>query len=127
MPSHRLRVLLFGLDPALSGELKPLLADHDVVETLEVSTGGCAADISEKQPDVVICASERRRREMALLAVAISRPWIPVIVASRQPEEEDWLDALEAGAADYCSAPFDAQQIRWILDSSVPRRVAAVA
>jgi DNA-binding NtrC family response regulator len=129
MLSDRLRVLLFGLDPALADELRSILSHHDVVESRAGSSSACASEIDEGSPDVVFCGSGRRCRETALRAVAISRPWTPVIVASRQPETSDWLDALEAGAADYCSAPFEKHQISWILDSTIKtaRRVAAVA
>lgn len=117
MQTQRLRILLFGLDPALAGELKSTLSDHEVVESGMAGSG--AAQIAGAAPDVVFCGSQRQCREAALRAVALSRPWTPVIVASRQPETSDWLDALEAGAVDYCSAPFEARQISWILDSSV--------
>jgi DNA-binding NtrC family response regulator len=129
MLTHRLRVLLFGLDPALADELKSTLSLHEVAESKAASSSACAREIDEKSPDVVFCGSDRRCRETALRAVSVSRPWTPVIVASPQPETADWLDALESGAADYCSAPFESHQISWILDSTIKaaRRVAAVA
>jgi hypothetical protein len=43
------------------------------------------------------------------------------------PEVTDWLKALEHGAADYCGAPFEARQVRWLLNSSLApaNRIAA--
>ena len=51
----------------------------------------------------------------------------PVVVVSRLPDVSGWLDALEAGAADYCAAPFESIQLRWILDAQLNRRVRTAA
>jgi DNA-binding response OmpR family regulator len=48
-------------------------------------------------------------------------PDIPVIAVTRMPESKQWLDALEAGALDYCGAPFERIQIRWIMDTVLGR------
>jgi hypothetical protein len=48
-----------------------------------------------------------------------------VVVETRNPEVREWLDALESGAADYCAAPFERSQLRWIMDSNVTYRHAA--
>ncbi len=123
----RLRVLFFGLEPVVADGLKAILGQHEIVETGNESASACAADIAAKTPDVVFCGSQKRCRESALQAVAISRPWTPVVVASRQPETSEWLDALEAGAADYCSAPFESRQVSWILESILGRPRTAAA
>jgi hypothetical protein len=47
------------------------------------------------------------------------RPELPVVVVSRIPEVRGWLDALEAGASDYCGAPFETIQVQWVLESSL--------
>lgn len=46
----------------------------------------------------------------------------PIVVVSRAGDVALWLDALEAGAADYCAPPFEPTQIRWILDALLQRR-----
>lgn len=125
--SKPLRVAFVGLDADLACELKPILAQYDIVECPRAGAGACASEIADLSPDVVFCGSARVSRETALRAVAISRPWTPVIVASRQPETSEWLDALEAGASDYCSAPFESHQIEWILDSTCRRTRTAAA
>jgi PleD family two-component response regulator len=44
------------------------------------------------------------------------------------PEVDDWLDAMEAGAADYCAEPIEKRQLDWILESNLERkRQATVA
>jgi DNA-binding NtrC family response regulator len=54
-----------------------------------------------------------------LEAIAHRWPELPVIVVSRMPEVSEWLDAIEAGAADYCAAPFESAHIQWILSSTL--------
>ncbi len=49
------------------------------------------------------------------------RPSMPFVVVTRIPETKEWLDALEAGATDYCSAPFESRQIHWLMESALPR------
>jgi len=46
-----------------------------------------------------------------------------LVVATRLPDYEKWLDALEAGANDYCCTPLDAKQLGWLLrrDAQPPR------
>jgi DNA-binding NtrC family response regulator len=46
------------------------------------------------------------------------------VVVSRHPEISDWLDSIEAGATDYCAAPFENAQVKWIVESSL-RTVSA--
>lgn len=49
-------------------------------------------------------------------------PHLPVIVVSRLPETDEWLDALEAGAADYCAPPFEAIHLRWLIETHAGER-----
>lgn len=73
---------------------------------------------------IVFCAAQS-----GVLQQAMSQfPHVPVVVVSRLPETNDWLDALEAGAADYCAAPFEPIQLRWLLDAHMrPRQARAAA
>jgi DNA-binding response OmpR family regulator len=48
---------------------------------------------------------------------------LPIIVVTPAPETADWLDALEAGATDYCVPPLDMRQVR----SLVTPRAAGLA
>lgn len=69
---------------------------------------------------IVFCACESGHLQEALLEF----PNLPIVVVSRLPEIVDWLDALEAGAADYCAAPFEPVQLRWLLDAHMRPRAA---
>jgi DNA-binding response OmpR family regulator len=50
---------------------------------------------------------------------------LPFVVVTRVPETKEWLDALEAGATDYCSVPIEARQLHWLMESALPRFAAA--
>jgi DNA-binding NtrC family response regulator len=42
----------------------------------------------------------------------------PVVVVSRLEEAEQYLLAMELGAHDYCVAPFEPAQLRWMLKTA---------
>jgi FixJ family two-component response regulator len=42
---------------------------------------------------------------------------MPVVVVSRIPEVSEWVGAIEAGATDYCAAPFEQRDISWLVQS----------
>jgi len=44
---------------------------------------------------------------------------IPVIVVTEHPDVEEWLNAMDAGAADYAAPPFDRKQMAWILSTNL--------
>jgi DNA-binding NarL/FixJ family response regulator len=108
------RVALLGLPDDLGNELSRVLLDesHQVSRKIYISdlqrTPKCnAVFISGDDPDY--------RYTLSLLRE--SCPGLPAIVVTRQPEARFWLDALDAGAADYCGAPFERAQLRWVLES----------
>ncbi len=90
------QALLFELDETLASPLAKALE--------QCQWRAVAAEESRRagKAKIVFCAPDRD-----VLARAFrSYRNIPVVVVSRLPEIEGWLDALEAGAADYCAAPF---------------------
>jgi DNA-binding NtrC family response regulator len=110
------KVLLFGLDNTLSDELHPVL--KELGQTVQVA-GSASGVLEHTDANLVFAGGED------LGAVRNRRPELPVVVVSRLPEVSGWLDALEAGASDYCGAPFEATQVRWVLDSSLRTPAAA--
>ena len=110
------RVALLGLPEDLGNELARVLLDesHQVSRKLYVSDlrriPNCSA--------VFICGDDPDYRSTLSLLLE-SYPHLPVVVVTRHPEPRFWLDALDAGAADYCGAPFERVQLRWVLGSIV--------
>jgi DNA-binding response OmpR family regulator len=118
------RVTLFALPEDLERPLAQVLREeaHKVVrklhlQDLRLGPKSDALFLSADDPDFRATLSKLRE----------SNPELPVIAVTRVPETTHWLDALDAGATDYCGAPFERIQIRWILNSVVrtERRAAA--
>lgn len=77
--------------------------------------------------DVVFANSSGKAYLPLLQTVRGARPELPFIVVSRLPDTGEWLDALEAGATDYCAAPFERQQLTWLLEIVLKKPSAAAA
>jgi DNA-binding response OmpR family regulator len=109
------RILLLGLEKNLADQLGYVLsADHH-----EVRTGECLDDGNRNGADVIFSSGEDGAYKRHLNDAKRCTPEPPLVVVTRLPEAAQWLDALEAGATDYCAAPFERRQIRWILDSAL--------
>jgi len=124
--STRLHAVLFGLSEDLAGELlRPLSKLCRRIEA--VANSREAEDLSrlaESQAQIIFCGTDTdvvtRLRE--------SVPGASIVVVSRHPEVTGWLDSIEAGASDYCAAPFETAQVQWILETSMrASQVAAAA
>jgi DNA-binding response OmpR family regulator len=103
MPGSRSKVIVTGLTGPLGDELIRALRllSVDVAQEEDLS-----AEVAFCQPSDV---DGLRRR----------RPDVSVVVVSPQPEVDGWLNAIEAGAADYCAAPFELTNLDWVLQSTV--------
>ena len=106
-------VALLGFPHDLACQLALALAAGSHVVHHRQDTRGLRHDAASV---VFICGDGPAFREI-LSAVKKRDPGMPVVVATRMPDSKQWLDALEAGASDYCGAPFEAVQLRWIMDS----------
>ena len=113
-------VLLFGLGDFLDAELERALSDqkHIVHSHSFLSVADCLELVERFGADLVFCRAEPQECSDLLKALKQRKPGLPVIVVSRCPEVSEWLDALEAGASDYCAPPFHAAEIRWMLQST---------
>jgi DNA-binding response OmpR family regulator len=105
------KILLIGLESAMADELSRVLRQlGHAVKSAPVND----AAVDAADADLIFAGSEDFRE-------ALNRyPRRPVIVTSRLPEMKSWINALEAGAADYCGAPFEATQVRWVLNTALP-------
>ena len=72
--------------------------------------------------DIVFAGGQPSQYLSLLRRVREERPALPFVVVTRIPETTEWLDALEAGATDYCSSPFESRQIHWLMEAALPRR-----
>jgi DNA-binding NtrC family response regulator len=83
------------------------------------STAECVLLAERIRADVVFCNSEPREYQALLNEMKLRGMRLPVVVVSRLPEVSEWLDALDAGAADYCAAPFEHQHMSWLIESAL--------
>jgi DNA-binding response OmpR family regulator len=83
-----------------------------------------ADDLSDA--DIVFANGEGKQYLTLLQKFRALYPALPFVVVTRIPETSDWLDALEAGATDYCSPPFDPRHMSWLMETAIPaHRVVA--
>ncbi|HVX65051.1 MAG TPA: hypothetical protein VHA11_00540 [Bryobacteraceae bacterium] len=116
---ENLTVVLFGLDETLTSELRNVLAGRQPVIYTQpfLAPAECLGVADQVGADLIFCSSDRERYTALLEAVERHRPELPVVIVSRAPEVSEWLDAIEAGASDYCAAPFETSHVEWILES----------
>src|ERR1700691_1597927 len=62
-----------------------------------------------RDADIVFAGGEPAWYLTLLKRVREARPALPFVVVTRIAETNEWLDALEAGATDYCSVPIEAR------------------
>lgn len=113
----RANVILFGLSEGLSNDLQQVLARlGGGLDAVPLESAEACLDIARQRgADVLFCAPDTTLvRELRARC-----PHAVIIAASRFPNTDDWLDTIEAGANDYCAAPFETAQLRWILQSNL--------
>lgn len=115
------RIVLFGLDDPLVSQLSSVLLRErqEVLVRPFLSPLECLDAVEQTGADLIFCSSDGKRYLPLLEAIVRRKLQLPVVVVSRMPEVSDWLDAIEAGASDYCAAPFESAHIRWILESTL--------
>ena len=114
--NHMARVVLIGIEP---------VAEESIRRTLALDRHLIVGELSEA--DIVFAGGEPEQYLAVLARVRTARPTLPFVVVTRLPETAKWLDALEAGATDYCSVPVETRQIQWMMETAVPRRGTAAA
>jgi DNA-binding response OmpR family regulator len=82
----------------------------------------CATLAERVAADVIFCGDDTPGYRPVLDAVAGGGRSPAVVVVGRLGDTERWLDALEAGAFDYCAPPLEADQLLWMLESVRIRR-----
>ena len=110
-------VFLINLDPATAVQLSRILAvERHRIQQKPQTIG--TYDLM--QADIVFVGGGPAKYLPLLRWVRKERPGSPFVVVTRLPATSAWLDALETGATDYCSSPFEARQIRWLMQSVLP-------
>jgi len=116
------KIALIGIEPSTARHLVSAL-DGSFHQIIQKSDSCPPADVADC--DIVFANGEGRKYMPLLRGVRQMKPSLPFVVVTRIPDTSDWLDALEAGATDYCSAPFEHRQMNWLIQSAMPRTAAA--
>ena len=109
-------VFLIGVEQALAARISRTLAVER--HRIEQKPG----NISVRDligADIVFAGGEPSQYLSLVRLVRRELPALPVVVVTRLPETKAWLDALEAGATDYCSSPIESRQINWLMESAL--------
>lgn len=111
------RVVFSGLDTRSAAQLGGLLAfDGHRVRRLHYQV-----PVSDfLKADIVFLGGAPRDYLPLLRRLRTLDRCLPVIVMAQAPETTEWLDALDAGATDYCIPPLNMRQVRSLMS---PRTV----
>jgi DNA-binding response OmpR family regulator len=117
----RANILVVGLDEPLAAELCRALRDqrHSVLSEAFTSAADCLATIERVGADLVFCGTDRQQYLSILGGLRRLGQSVPVVVVSRLPETGDWLDAMDAGACDYCAPPFDSKLVQTVISNTL--------
>jgi DNA-binding NtrC family response regulator len=111
------RAILLGLEPAVETELAASLRSASY--TVSHGPGSPVA----RGGGLIFCP-----RGAVFAEARAVFPNLPIVVVSRLPDTDEWLEALELGALDYIAAPFETVQMRWLwTPQGQPLRAAAAA
>lgn len=107
------RVALLGFPHDLASQLSRIL----LAEAHTVDRKHYVQDLKRSRPSVVFICADTPGFMETVAALKDAEPNLPFVVTTRMPDPAQWLNALDAGAADYCGAPFESLQVRWIMSS----------
>ena len=114
-------IILLGLEDDLADNLMRVLRQ----QKHETAVAGSIHAAEIRDADIIFAGGDAADYRETVGRLTEMYPQVPVVVVNRHPDNARWLDALELGAADYCGAPFEPIQVRWVLDSAMRHAVAA--
>lgn len=122
--NSKAHILILGLEDSISSALRRMLAELGYATFAEpfLSVDDSVEALDRLAADLVFCTSETLRFETLLARLRAQGRSVPVVVASRIPEVGVSLDALDAGAHDYCAAPFEPRLISQIVNNALTYR-----
>ena len=115
---------MLGIDNDLADQLSHVLrGEGHTVRAVDHYIGV----VVSSGADLVFAGGDAPDYRDAIIQIRRTRPDLPVVLVNRQPENARWLDALDLGAADYCSAPFEPVLMRWLIGSVLKQPLTAAA
>jgi two-component system response regulator PilR (NtrC family) len=123
----RTRILIALADPASRRALSNLLPQHDVEPVFAATLREARAVLAHESVALVVCEDcliDGSYRDLLPVAQA-ARGDVPVVVASRTGNPEEYLEAMKLGAFDFVAAPFTRAELDRIVYNALHRAVAA--
>ena len=112
-------VFLINIEGAVADSLRSALA----VQKHRIESKPVDAPVNEfLEADIVFASADDERYLALLRRLRQIRPYLPFIVVTEIPNVSAWLAAMDAGASDYCSAPFSLTEISSLMESGPPGR-----
>ena len=109
--SRALRILVVDDEPAIRRLLRTTLAAHEY-DVVEAATVAEARSAFERKPDLVILDLGLPDQDgMEFIAEVRASSQTPIIVLSVRSDERGKVAALDAGADDYVTKPFGAEEL----------------
>jgi two-component system KDP operon response regulator KdpE len=110
--SHGARILVVDDEPAIRRLLRTTLQAHDY-EIAEVATAAAAlAAFAETPPDAIILDLGLPDRDgLQVIAEIRTKSPVPILILSSRDDEGGKVAALDAGADDYVTKPFGAEEL----------------
>lgn len=123
----RTKVLVVDDEPAIRRLLRVSLArgGYDVVEATDARTAMNALDIDK--PDLVLLDLGLPDRDGMELVPLIKRAGVGLLVVSARDATEEKVIALDLGADDYVTKPFDTDEVHARIRAALRNRLRAVA
>jgi DNA-binding NtrC family response regulator len=126
-PARKPRLLLLGLQSDTAGQLarafpncQPMVAGEPAAELSSLLN-----HVRLHDADIVFCPAGHQ--DLPALLQEARKVSTPIVVVSEHADTAEWLDAMDAGAADYAAPPFNAKQLNWIVQNNLKRPMAATS
>jgi DNA-binding response OmpR family regulator len=113
--SFEANIVLYGLSDELATDLSAALGRFcEGFQTQPIPDSAQALhEVHRMDVDLVFC----KPVPSLIRRLRAANPSASIIAVGRFPETSDWIDSIEAGADDYCAAPFETAQLRWMFES----------
>jgi CheY-like chemotaxis protein len=115
-----LRVVLLGLPADTAESLGQIVSKRVAILYIPplFPTLRSLALIREAAPDLVFVWTGENSGTALLEVVRRAEPQIPAVAVNSHVKNREILDALDSGAADYCTPPFDFTHIQRLLQAN---------
>lgn len=125
--ASRQRILLVSADPETRRALSEMVRGTGLECRAAASVAEARAQMARERPALVFCdrrLADGSFREL-LRASEVQETNVPVVVASRLGETEEYLEAMRLGAFDFIAKPYHRSEVEWIVHNALRHALVA--